>query len=390
MYGSPFKDRLYTEDETFVTGIDSFAELVTPLKKLPNTSVNDARQTVLQTQANATTHPTTSINTSINATTKPYSSTNINIDSTSEDTRASKYRFFEELALVPLGESELSPDRSFDASDYLFTKTAERPAQITPDYTTKFNDGPLIPERFIPPRIEPKNRNPIVVTAQYESRLERNIQHWTDSEADAQSDVPSGEWTSPVIREALRRQVNKEQQFRTLWKSVAVLFVFHLTLSMGEHLHLLFRITYQDENQMYRSTAWTRFYALKGVQTVLQYLRASYAHVKGLHWIMVAIIIVNAVRLFLPQDQCKDLPLTNQQRELIGLQLMEDSGDVDGTDSDLIIKQRLFKATTPEPLLIPKYLQENELGAYKRTVADDTEVAIALRDLLPAHKLRRS
>lgn len=365
-------DHLYTEDDTFVTGIDtSIAELTTPLRRLANTSVNDARQNVSQ------------------------------LHNQTENSRAMKYKMFEapspnmqrapeESGLVPLGKTafqlQMQRDQLKSNADLLFEtgNQAHAPAPDVQLYSSLSRGGPIVLKDFLPPRITPRNKNPIVVAPQY-----RPFGNGDDDEDEFEA--PSGEWTSPVIQEALRRQVNKEQQFKTLWRRVASLFCFHMTLLLAEYLYFLYEITYHDENQMYRNTMWTRLYSLKGFQSCFPYILSAYHHVRDLQWILVALIFTSIIRLFIPQDQCKDLPLTNHQRSLIGLKPLEENGEVEGVDSNLIVKQRLFKATTSAPLLVPKYTQENELsGIVRPNRTDDTEVAIALKDLLPARKLRRS
>lgn len=370
MFGSQIRDNLYTEDDSFVTGTESFAQYATPLKKLPNTSVNDARQTVSQlNQHNAS-------------------------QQGSDDSRALRYKFFENMNLVSLGNSSLQVTRQnesmlssslanapdlFSSKNELMTTTSRTNNFQESLDVPLFTGGPILLDDYIPPRIQPRNRNPIVVSPQYKVNDDNSVE------------APSGEWTSPVIAEALRRQVNKEHQFKTLWTNTTRLFVFHMSLLLGEYLYHLYQVAYHDENQIYRNTLWNQIYTLRSFQAIYPYIIAAYAHVRDIQWIFLALIIFNIISLFRPQDQCKDLPLTNQQRELIGLRPKEEPTETEGSDSDLIIKQRLFKETTSVPLLIPRYAQGNELSGYKRVARnDDTEVAIALKDLLPTHKLRRS
>lgn len=369
MFKSSIHDNLYTEDETFMTGLDTtLGGFHSPLRRLPNTSVNDARQNITRIQTHR----------------DP-------VGVESSNNRASKYKFFEELSLVPIGPAafqlnEIHQQRDQPPHKDLFetTRNEKRPESDEVLVMSLSSGGPLLLDDFIPPRIKQKNKNPIIVSSA-QCIYDKNHD-------DEPLDAPSGEWTSPVILEALNRQVNKEQQFKTLWTNLARLFSFHMIILSGEYLYQLYKIAYYDENQMYRNTIWTKLYSLQEFQTIYSYALVGYAHIRDLQWILVAIIVVNAVRLIRPQDQCKDLPLTNQQRELIGLQPLEQFADeADENNSSLIIKQRLFKAKTSVPLVVPKYVQENELAGFMRaTPKDDKEVEIALKDLLPAHKLRRS
>lgn len=371
MFGSHIRDNLYTEDDSFVTGTESFAQFATPLKRLPNASVNDARQTVTQSQQ-------------LDASQQP-----------GDDSRAMRYKLFENLNLVPLGNTAVQvtsqsdniptsslkneiPDLFSSKTD--LTTTNSRPNNFQESLDVPFfTGGPIMLEDFIPPRIQPRNRNPIVVSPQYKVNEDDCIE------------APSGEWTSPVIAEALRRQVNKEQQFKALWTNATRLFFFHMSLLLGEYLYHLYQVTYHDENQIYRNTLWNQIYTLRSFQATYPYIIASYAHVRDIQWIFLALIFFNLVALFRPQDQCRDLPLTNQQRELIGLQPNEEPSESEGENSDLIIKERLFKENTSIPLKIPRYAQGNELSGFKRIARnDDKEVAIALKDLLPTRKLHRS
>lgn len=367
MFKSAINEHLYTEDETFITGLDTtLGGFSTPLRRLPNTSVNDARQTITQIQTHR----------------EPAAADIAN-------SRTAKYRFFEELALVPLGPAALQLNEQHQRAnqtphkDLFESRNEKLPMSDEVLVMSLSSGGPLLLEDFIPPRIKQKNKNPIIVSTGYKGNQEA---------ADDESvDAPSGEWTSPVISEALRRQVNKEQQFKALWANVVRLFAFRMTLLFGEYLYHLYKVAYHDENQMYRNTMWTRLYSLKQFQIAYSYALVGYAHIGDFQWILVALIAFNIVKLIRPQDQCKDLPLTNQQRELIGLQPLEQLTEDDGASSSLIVKQRLFRAKTSVPLMVPKYAQENELTGFMRASAnDDKEVEIALKELLPAHKLRRS
>ncbi|RKP29804.1 hypothetical protein METBISCDRAFT_31412 [Metschnikowia bicuspidata] len=348
----PVYDSLYAEDDSFITGIEA-SVLATPLRRLPDTRVNDARQTVVQARLQ---------------------------EPESINSHAARYSLFDGLALVPFGNPAVQRKTHFGV---------HRPTEPQYESPTPPNDedvvlslpigGPLILDDFMPPRANPKAGNPIIVSSDYKHKETVAI------------DVPRGQWTSPVVEQALRRQVNKEQQFKALWANVVRLFFFHMALLLGQYLYQLYLTAYCDENQMYRNTMWTRIYSLRSFQGALSYAAAAYGHVRTFQWVFVALIAANVVRFVRPQDQCRDLPLTKQQRELIGLLPLDEHSETDGVDSDLIVKQRLFRVTTSTPLLVPKYAQENVLSGFMRAAPrDDSDVTVALKDLLLARNLRRS
>lgn len=392
MFGSQNKSGLHNDDDTFVTGSESFVGFATPLKRLPNTSVNDARHSIYHSQHHRDHFQP-----------EPVQNQGNNRSMNHENDRSMKYKFFDNVNLTPLGNSAVQLNRPDAAqvtpaetllnrppTDLFATNSEKRNHIYQGDLDIPiFSGGPILLRDYFPPQVTAKNRNPIVVPPSYKTCLSNGLGKECN---EFNVEVPSGEWTSPVVLEALLRQVSKEQLFKSLWANVIRLFTFHMTVALGEYLYQLYEVAYHDENEMYRNTMKTQLYTLKTFQVILGYLTALYGHFKKLQWILIAAIFVNSVRLFLPQDQCKDLPLTNRQRELIGLPPMEDQAiEQEGSDSTLIIKQRLFQEKTSVPLSVPKYMQENELGGFKRApTKDDSEVAIALKDLIPAHKLRRA
>ncbi|KAK7679883.1 hypothetical protein QCA50_017042 [Cerrena zonata] len=167
-----------------------------------------------------------------------------------------------------------------------------------------------------------KNRNPIIVqeTEHPQPRLDDEL---SDEEDDSLK-YPTGEWVNPVVKTALSRQVNKQQQFYKL--------AYIILVEMN-----------QDPN----------------VRSINQYLKQGLDDEKnGLNYYGSIII------------KCYDLPLTNKQRELVGLKPMEEEvkedfedEDVvkDDLDSNLILKQRKFdaKLTKNEIKEIPKYNRSN-------------------------------
>lgn len=137
--------------------------------------------------------------------------------------------------------------------------------------------------------------------------------------------APPGEWMLPVVMEALERQVNKEAVFQGLWANVVRLIVFHFARLLCESAYKFYR----------RKSPWSTG---TGSWWLLTW------HVQ---WVFVGALLVGVVRLVTPQDQCRDLPLTARQRELIGLRAVD--------TASLETQQRLYEARTGKSVKAPRY-----------------------------------
>jgi hypothetical protein len=124
---------------------------------------------------------------------------------------------------------------------------------------------------------------------------------------------PLGEWLNPVAREALGRQVNKEEQFYALAYYVALALALRAVTSLGRYLKQLYDA---------RVLAAYRYQplggALSGYGEVL--LNVCFA-------LILAHALVALYQLVKPQDQCLDLVLTNRQRRMLGLKAVPSDDD---------------------------------------------------------------
>lgn len=323
MFRSSLTDLFYAGNDTVLAAANSTVdEFSTPLKKLPNSNVNS-----IINQIHEQNQPDTA--------------------SAALSSRAEQYKLMDDRQLLtPLSDVsfKLSQTKKTidEGKDSLFSKqNASSKAAVF--YKPLSTRGTTLLKDFIPPPLPQKARNLIIVP---DMRVEES-----DDDLDF-SKAPAGEWTSPVVKEALRRQVNKEGRFKAVWKNVVWLVLFHLTLLFGEYFYKLYHM------QEGRRNIWVDLR-----EENQELLATVYPYIRYLQWIFVVNIAVGAVSLLWPQDQCKDLPLTERQRKLIGLAALktEAEGEV---DSELIVKQRLFEAKTSQPIKVPKYPKVNALSGY--------------------------
>lgn len=124
---------------------------------------------------------------------------------------------------------------------------------------------------------------------------------------------PMGEWLNPVAREALGRQVTKEEQFYALAYNVVLALALRAVTLVGRYLKQLYDT---------RVLAAYRYQPLSGTMS-------GYGEVllNGSFALILANALVALYRLLKPQDQCLDLALTNRQRRMLGLQMAPSDDD---------------------------------------------------------------
>lgn len=211
---------------------------------------------------------------------------------------------------------------------------------------------------LIPPRI---NRNFLV--RQSEPQLPPKV----DAEVD---NAPSGEWTSSVVKEALRRQVNTEREVRRFGANLVYIVAFKLLVQVGHYFIALYQAEFQSPSSFYH-----KHYSSASA------LYANYV-IKAVYALFVGNIVVALYRLLRSQDQCLDLPLTNEQRRLCGLKPLESNED----DTALKMKKRRFElnhqGTTTR---VPKYGQ-----TYGPMLAPETSTDITAQTISRSSDIFRS
>lgn len=401
MFKTSIPNQFFSDDPSFAADATSTIEqFSTPLKKLPHSSINDFRNDIL--------HPTPE-EPRRHETESPFSSltskSSESASSTSEHQRSQLYKLISDT--TSMGNSSftstgilrselpvhLDENHTSGNASNLFNKEAESKANGAVFYKPMSFEGPILSKSFIPPPLQQSGRNPIIVSQNFEQRnANLDYEDLSDDNDDIESS-PTGEWTSPAVIEALRRQVNKEKIFKGVWRNILRFCCFHLALLFAAFFYKLYQLKFYDENRLYRNDAWLQFERLQFVQATLGILLQCAVYVHHFQWIFILQVILGTIQLLRPQDQCADLPLTNRQRQLIGLKKINFGEDDEESKADLVIKERLFESSGSQPLKVPKYHQLNEFQKYDHREVrpqHDEDAAIALVNMLPTRRLIHS
>ncbi|CAH6721676.1 hypothetical protein CLIB1444_06S07580 [[Candida] jaroonii] len=102
-------------------------------------------------------------------------------------------------------------------------------------------------------------------------------------------DPVSGNWTNPVLETALKRQINKEAVVKGIMSAV----LFLLVIELGKRV----------------------------MKMAVNFDATSPASI--IEGILVVKIVYGGIKLARGQDQCLDLPLSNKQRSMLGLRMIE-------------------------------------------------------------------
>lgn len=369
MMDTPLSTQFYGADDSYLAEANSTLEqFSTPLKRLPNPLVNEVRNEIHVLAQQPVSQPV--IPGDHNAFTR---------------TQHNQFLDFQ-TPLQPISNVTLGL-RAPKPQDLLFSQKTSK-ADDAVYYRPLSTAGAILLKDFLPPPLPQATRIPIIIS-EPASTVDRYEELDDD---DSPVSAPSGEWTSPVVREALRRQVNKERQFRRFWRCVMRFFAFHLALLLAAYFYKLYQVVYFDANALYRNTVWSALQRSPVVQELHQMALVVVSYVHHLQWLFVGQILVSVMQLVRPQDQCKDLPLTNKQRRLIGLAELPSGEEGDDAVALLVSKQRIYEMGLTEPLQVPKYGTVNELpGLVRRRVTNtQPEAQIELGGILPRRNLVRS
>ncbi|OBA22889.1 hypothetical protein METBIDRAFT_9238 [Metschnikowia bicuspidata var. bicuspidata NRRL YB-4993] len=311
-----------------------------------------------------------------------------------------------EFEPLPSEVNQVSPEASnkntkkygdLSSSDELFAGGTPQPNTHHSQYIRPLIElGSVISNDYLPDSLHRQSRNPII--AYEESGKEKKkvnndeYEDLSDDELDKEA-VPTGEWTSPVVREALARQVSKELQFKTLWTNILRLFSAHFFFVVTQKVVQIYWASHGLEASP-DNAFLIKFFQPHHVEYAVTLVGKAHEYARHLLWLFVVIIIFDIAMVLWPQDQCKDLPLTVKQRELIGLKSIPsgETGDVSDTAS-LEISQRLFESASTKPLHIPKYSRINELpNLIKRKEKDNfmEELASDLKHVKHQNRLNHA
>lgn len=200
--------------------------------------------------------------------------------------------------LVPLNKMslKLSKSKLFNKQTDLFSRSVPKKAIYYKPPSSSNIDNQFGIEEFLPPPLHKKypivskNRPYQSITGgdgQQVDQIDRIGQIDQFNQPDQKSN-PTGEWINPVMKTALNRQTNKEYEIKLILTSIVTIL------------------------------------AIKLLQRVvsLKFNISSFVN------ILICIIMMNmtfsGVKLIRAKDQCFDLPLSNHQRQLLGLDPVDD------------------------------------------------------------------
>lgn len=162
-----------------------------------------------------------------------------------------------------------------------------------------------------------------------------------DDNDDVHIDEPTGEWYNPVVKIALLRQINKEKEFSRVSHNVIYIILFSILVEVWKRLVLLYlthKLPFQNPYVYYPKDV--------KVSPVYSFYGTIFVKIVGL--LFITNILYGSYKLFKKQDQCTDLPLTNKQREMLGLTKITgkdplDRDQIEDERADLASKERKFK-----------------------------------------------
>ncbi|QWU86536.1 hypothetical protein CA3LBN_000754 [Candidozyma haemuli] len=367
MFGSPESERFYSGTGSIIDGINN-ESFSTPLKRLPNANVNSVLHEINEDQQS-------------HKQSEPQAQQNAPLS------RSSQFAQLNDMSnLLPLSEASLQASRaripfsSKQKDNNLFNSEVDHKPKGQVFYKPLYHNRNILPQEFLPPKSAQSGKNKII--RQQEPAYNRDDDELSDDE-DAPTQAPSGEWMSPVMKVALSRQVNKERIFKTMCTSIFRLVGFHLVLLFVEYFYKLYQLNHSYSQVLRKHAAWARY-----VDSEQSWISTAWPHVRHLQWVFIIAIAISIVRLIWPQDQCVDLPLTEKQRQLLGLKSLA-AGQIDDDDGDdgFAFKKRHFESKTKKSVLPPRYSIINGLiSSVDESLPKPQEVEpeIALSNVIPS------
>jgi nucleoporin POM34 len=259
--------------------------------------------------------------------------------------------------LTPLGNA---PFKFYQNQATLETPRVKSPIYYKPP-SSNFKDTQYGIKSFLPPNVqlikERTNKVPLLVKYNKRERdLPRNVpgklspSYIQDdlSDEDLPSANPTGEWTNPIMKQALTRQINKEYYLKKLLKNVLYLIFFTLIKSLVGKIIILYLA-----KRVYPPVDTSQY---EIIFTIASRIIVS---------LFVINIIISILKLIKEQDQCLDLPLSDKQRQLIGLNIQDRDDDESLKEhreeevAELTLKQRQYQLHDQQSYKLPKYSKIN-------------------------------
>ncbi|KAI5958993.1 uncharacterized protein KGF55_005647 [Candida pseudojiufengensis] len=174
-------------------------------------------------------------------------------------------------------------------------------------------------------------------------------------------DNPTGIWESPIVKEAIARQIDLEYYMKVFIRNILYLLII-----------LLFRSLFKKGIILYELHLKAQPLYIQMIKTGIDKKIEDGSLIDSFYFILVSRLIclpsiINILfsffKLMKGQDQCWDLPLSTKQRKLLGLNYKnkyDGSIDID-EDAELTLKQRRYDTDHVIPYKpIPKYVKNNE------------------------------
>ena len=272
-----------------------------------------------------------------------------------------------------------------NAREPVYYKPTSSSDNITGGIKSFLPKGITLEDDTTPDNLRRSRRFPLVNIQDVDK--EHNTSKHGEEDIEEEEYMPTGEWTSPVVKEALRRQVNKEKECKKFILNLILFFVFRYILrlikdakdAIYESQQLPFQKNYENYLPLYQNDRDGG--SLFSYSGIIQ---------KSVFLILFLNAATSLYKLLRKQDQCLDLPLTERQRGLIGLSVGSSEqgvpGNVESKDTELILKKRMFlllHKDDREWLTMPKYTKSNAYtSTYSRPkAAVDSNVVPAVRQL---------
>lgn len=185
--------------------------------------------------------------------------------------------------LIPLNQisMKLSKTKLFTKQNDLFNRTTPKKSIYYRPPASANIDNQFGIKEFLPPRVQKKYS--------MAPKTSKSITSGgTEEEEEEINDIPTGEWVNPVMKRALSRQINREYEVKSI-----------LTHTIG-------------------------ILVLKLIDRILSIKINVSMYVNLIVYMVIIRIIMSGLKLLKGKDQCIDLPLNNRQRQLLGLNPLEE------------------------------------------------------------------
>lgn len=210
---------------------------------------------------------------------------------------------------------------------------------------------------FLPPNVKNTQKQSTISRRHAYNVIDSVSDQIDENLEDATMSAPTGEWFNPVVKEALTRQVNKEDEFRKFAFNLMVVAILKYGLRFTKYVqswYINLRKQYNPYAQYYspgissnsNSNASTNFEIYWSI------------FVNAIFCLLIYNIVISLYKLIKKQDECLDLPLSNKQRKMLGLQIIKSQE----ADEDERVSRSGNTASISTSTSFPKYMKARPYG----------------------------